>query len=57
MTAKEKRNENKERKTAAVPNRAQPWKKLVPFGNEVSGTSHVDRNLALWSPLKEKDLY
>lgn len=57
MTAKEKRNENKERgKTVAVPNRAQPWKKLVPFRNEASGASHVDRSFAVVSSLQENKL-
>lgn len=45
----------KEEKAAAVPNRVQPWKKLVSFGNEVSGPLHVDENFALQSTLEEKD--
>lgn len=45
----------KEEKAAAVPNRVQPWKKLVSFGNEVSGALHVDENFALQSSLEEKD--
>jgi len=56
VTDREKRNENKESKAVAVPSRAQPWKKLAPVRNEASEASRVDRNFALWSSLKEKDL-